>query len=154
MWLFWYQANCYKIKWSTQLIFLYWSVLLIWNLNVWSQADQWVLNWWHLHQILQEEGSTGEFVQNVRFLHEIHGSHRPWKVGRLLEFWNLGFCPCFQVEKSLHCSIPWVPEATRLLNPAGQTSVRSEVSEGPNASSLWWRTPTVSLWCPHVITGH
>ena len=48
-------------------------------------------------------------------------------------------------------NIPWVPEATRLLNPAGQTSVRSEVSEGsegsegPNASSLWWRTPTVSL---------
>ena len=31
---------------------------------------------------------------------------------------------------------------------AGETSVRSEVSElseGPNASSLWWRTPTVSL---------
>ena len=31
---------------------------------------------------------------------------------------------------------------------AGKTSVRSEVSEaseGPNASSLWWRTPMVSL---------
>ena len=28
---------------------------------------------------------------------------------------------------------------------AGETSVRSEVSEGPNTSSLWWRTPTVSL---------
>ena len=24
---------------------------------------------------------------------------------------------------------------------AGKTSVRSEVSEGPNASSHWWRTP-------------
>ena len=28
---------------------------------------------------------------------------------------------------------------------AGKTSVRFEVSEGPNASSLWWQTPTVSL---------
>ena len=45
-------------------------------------------------------------------------------------------------------SLPWVPEATRLLNPAGQTSVRSEVSEGsegPNASSTTLGTRGNSL---------
>ena len=51
--------------------------------------------------------------------------------------------------------VPWVPEATRLLNPAGQkageTSVRSEVSEAPNASSLWWRTPMVSLCLIQIL---
>ena len=41
-----------------------------------------------------------------------------------------------------HCSqspVPWVPEATRLLNPAGQTSVRSEAHFGPHAgfTGLW-----------------
>ena len=37
---------------------------------------------------------------------------------------------------------------------AGETSVRSEVSEvseGPNASSLWWRTPTVSLCLIQIL---
>ena len=49
--------------------------------------------------------------------------------------------------------LPWVPEATRLLNPA-ETSVRSEVSEaseGPNASSLWWRTPMVLLCLIQIL---
>ena len=56
----------------------------------------------------------------------------------------------FKFEISCFCEsfLPWVPKATRLINPAGETSVRSEVSEaseGPNASNLWWRTPMVSL---------
>ena len=37
---------------------------------------------------------------------------------------------------------------------AGETSVRSEVSEvseGPNASSLWWRTPMVSLCLIQIL---
>ena len=37
---------------------------------------------------------------------------------------------------------------------AGKTSVRSEVSEaseGPNASSLWWRTPMVSLCLIQIL---
>ena len=34
---------------------------------------------------------------------------------------------------------------------AGETSVRSEVSEGPNVSSLWWRTPMVSLCLIQIL---
>ena len=34
---------------------------------------------------------------------------------------------------------------------AGKTSVRSEASEGPNASSLWWRTPMVSLCLIQIL---
>ena len=37
---------------------------------------------------------------------------------------------------------------------ASETSVRSEVSEaseGPNASSLWWRTPMVSLCLIQIL---
>ena len=37
---------------------------------------------------------------------------------------------------------------------AGETSVRSEVSEAseaPNASSLWWRTPMVSLCLIQIL---
>ena len=47
--------------------------------------------------------------------------------------------------------VPWIPEATCWLNPAGETSVRSEVSEGPNASSLWWRTLMVSLCLIQIL---
>ena len=57
----------------------------------------------------------------------------------------LAFSHMTKFLKKAFSSLPWVPEATRLLN---ETSVRSEVSEaseGPNASSLWWQTPTVSL---------
>ena len=34
---------------------------------------------------------------------------------------------------------------------AGETSVKSEVSEAPNASCLWWRTPMVSLCLIQIL---
>ena len=50
---------------------------------------------------------------------------------------------CIQLEPTLGTRGNSLAKSGR--PKAGETSVRSEASEGPNASSLWWRTPTVSL---------